>query len=150
MNLEKRDRAFLIACFYLGLLFLSTICLWYVALIGGLPFTVTNVGSVNKEGELQRAFHAGEVAGIKRVLCSERAMGATITPSLRSAAGLRFYLPSGIAYINQGCGNIAYGFTVPHIPPGQYQFDSIVRFQNNLVGRDEHFKLPPVVIEVTQ
>lgn len=148
MNLTKRDKAFLVACGYLALLFISTVVFWYVALIGGSPFTAKNIGPVNQAGALQSAFKAGEVAGIRRMMCSDRALGMSMTPALRSAAGLMFPLPSGIGFIRPGCNHIAYGFIVPQLPSGSYHFESTIRYQNNLVGRDEHMPMPPVDIEI--
>jgi hypothetical protein len=47
-----------------------------------------------------------------------------------------------------GCHDAIYGFIVPDLPAGEYTYVSSIRFQNNLVGRDEAATFPPIRVRI--
>jgi hypothetical protein len=148
LDLSFRDRAFIGAALYLGFLFVSMITLYWLILIGGNPMTVTNVGIVSATGFPNDRFHAGDVVGIKRQLCSKHELAVQFFPSLVDSRGYRFPLPGGMAEVQEGCHTTTYGFVVPDLPAGEYTYSNAVRFQNNLVGRDEAATFPPLRIRI--
>lgn len=145
-----RDRAFVWACLYLTALFVSVIVLWWVALIGGNPFNVVSTVAVNHAGEHVRTFKAGEVVGVISEVCSDENIGAKMHPSLQNEKGLVMPLKPISIYFNRGCQSTDYGFIIPDIPTGRYDYKNVVVFQNNLVGRDEYVQFHKVAIEVVK
>lgn len=148
INLNFRDRALVGAGLYLGFLFVSIICLGWLILIGGNPLTVTNVGVLSSTGFPNDRVRAWEVVGIKRELCAERQVAVQYFPSLVDSRGFRFPLPGGMVEAQKGCHTTVYGFTVPDLPAGEYTYANAVRYQNNLVGRDESTTFPPLRIRI--
>lgn len=147
-KLTRGEIAILGACAYLAALFLSMICLWWVAIIGGNPFTVENIAVVNKAGAPFDRFRAGEAVGIKRRICSESETAVEFFPALKDTKGAIYPLPHGMIVIPAGCTETMYGFIVPPVPFGEYTYVSTVKFQKNLVGRDEQAALPQLRLRV--
>ena len=143
-----RDRAYLFVSMYLGALFISLLLLGWLVLIGGNPVTVKNYGAVSATGYPNDKFRAGDVAGIKRQLCSERSLAIEIYPALRDSRGVLFPLPGNLTELTIGCHDSIYGFIVPDLPAGEYTYVSSIRFQNNLVGRDEAATFPPIRVRI--
>lgn len=148
VRMALRDRAFLYVSLYLAALFLSLIFLGWLMFIGGNPLTVKNYGAVSSTGFPNDRFHSGDVAGIKRQLCSTQAVAIEIFPALRDSRGVMFPLPSNLTESAIGCHDSIYGFIVPDLPAGEYTYVSSIRFQNNLVGRDESATFPPIRVRI--
>lgn len=147
-RLSRGEIAIVGACFYLAALFMSCIAMWWVMLVGGNPFTVENLGVINKQGSLVEKFRAGDVVGIKRRICAESETAIEFFPALRDARGFLFPLPSGVVKLPAGCSETIYGFIVPNLPFGEYTYVSTLRFQKNLVGRDEQAVLPQLRLRI--
>lgn len=143
-----RDRAFLYACIYLGLLFVSIMVLGWLILIGGNPITVTNTGVFRGTGFPMDRFHPGEIAGVRRQVCSGQRIAVQFFPALKDSRGFLFPLPGGLVEMQAGCHETTYGFTVPDLPEGEYVYVNTIRFQNNLVGRDETTTYPPLRVRI--
>lgn len=142
-NLDRRERAFFYACAYLALLFVSTVSMWWIMLVGGDPFTIQNIGVVNKQGAPYEKFRGGDVVGIKRRICADSETAVEFFPALKDSHGFLYPLPNGLVKLPAGCTETVYGFVVPPgLPFGEYTYVSSVRYQKNLVGRDEHTALP--------
>jgi hypothetical protein len=147
---SRKEKTFFYACAYLGALFASTIILWWSVLVGGNPLTFKSAHIVNNEGREVAALHVGEAAGIRRFVCSKQPVGVEFFPTLRDSAGLLYPLPSGMIEAHKGCAFRTYGFVVPDIPPGDYVYQSTIRFQANLVGRDEMSASPEVKLRIVK
>mgnify|MGYP001592006196 FL=1 len=48
----------------------------------------------------------------------------------------------------RSCRETIYGFRMPDLPAGNYTYVNAVRFQNNLVGRDETSTFPPINVRI--
>jgi hypothetical protein len=142
--MRLRDRAIMGAALYLGFLFVSVIALGWLILIGGKPFTVDNLGPVNAAGLPSQEFRVGEIVGIKRRFCSDQTISLHYFPALRDSRGFLFALPTAMIEQPSGCRDTIYGFRMPDLPAGHYTYVNAVRFQNNLVGRDETSTFPPI------
>ena len=138
----------MVAILYLITLALTLPFFWALVIIGGNPLTVQNVAVTNVAGAAHERFRAGEVAVVRRTVCSRSHVGAEFFPALRGPDGVLFPLPGGYSQVSDGCRPSAYGFIVPALPPGRYTYSNMVKFQNNLIGRDEHTSFPPLTIEV--
>uniref|UniRef100_A0AAU6W1N7 Uncharacterized protein n=1 Tax=Pseudomonas phage Touem01 TaxID=3138548 RepID=A0AAU6W1N7_9VIRU len=147
-QLNFRDRAMIGAGLYLGFLFVAIITLGWLMLIGGNPLTVENVGVVSATGYPNDRVRAGDIVGVRRQLCSDRSVALQYFPSLVDSRGFRFPLPGGMVEAASGCHNTTYGFVVPDLPAGEYVLSSAIRFQNNLVGRDESTTFPLLRIRI--
>lgn len=128
---------------FLAALSISTVALWWIILAGGNPFTVKNVA-------LRPVLvHPGEVATVVREICTDRAYLTEYRPWLRRKSdGSVFMIQGGMLQIDKGCNPSEVLFLVPGVPPGRYEYAASLKFQNNLVGRDEHTAFPPMEIEV--
>lgn len=146
---NKKEWAFFGACSYLGALFISTIILWWAALAGGKPLTIPTSEVVDYRGMEIRSAKPGQAIGIRREVCSKQESGVKFFPTLKDEAGLLFPLPSGMLYLIEGCDVEIYGFIVPNLPPGTYQYQSAIQYQANLVGRDEAILTPSVTLVIT-
>lgn len=144
IHLSIRDRALVGAGLYLGFLFVSIIVLGWLILIGGNPLTVKNIGAVSASGFPNDRYHAGDIAGIKRQICSDQTVAVQFFPALKDSRGFLFPLPGGMVEVSSGCHDTIYGFIVPDLPYGEYTYVNAVKFQNNLVGRDEAATFPPI------
>lgn len=148
--MNGKERAFFYACAYLGALFASTIILWWSVLSGSNPLTFKSTQIVNVEGREISVLHVGQPVGIRRFVCSSMPLGVEFFPVLRDSAGLLYPLPSGMIEAGKGCSLKTYGFVVPDIPPGEYTYQSTIRYQSNLVGRDEMGVTPEVTLRVVK
>ncbi len=150
VTLNRREKAFLGACLYLAALFVSCVTMWWLVLIGGTPFVVENIATVSNTGMPTERFKAGQVAGIKRKVCSDGSVGARFYPSLVDSRGFMFPLPGSMVQTQPGCSEITYGFIVPDLPPGEYSYSSTITYQNNLIGRDESETFPLLRLRITR
>lgn len=148
IQLGTRDRALIGAGLYLGFLFVSIIVLGWLILIGGNPIEVKNIGAVSSTGLPLEKFHTGDVAGIRRQVCTSQSVAIHFYPALKDSRGFVFPLPIGMAEMARGCHETTYGFIVPDLPAGEYSYINSVAFQNNLVGRDETATYPPIRIRI--
>ena len=146
--LDRREKAILFAGLYLAGLYISTTILWWVAVMGGNPFTIENMATLNKQGVVESKFRAGDVVGVHRRICSDRAVGMEFFPALRDPRGVIFPLPDGLVQVERGCAELTNGFIVPDLPPGDYIVVSTIRYQTNLVGRDEHLTFPELHLRI--
>lgn len=148
VRMAFRDRAYLFVSIYLAGLFISLMLLGWLVFVGGNPITVKNYGAVSSTGFPNDRFHAGDVAGIKRQLCSSQTLAIEFYPALRDSRGVLFPLPGNLTETAIGCHDTTYGFIVPDLPAGEYTYVSSIRFQNNLVGRDEAATFPPIRVRI--
>lgn len=133
---------------YLFLLFTSIIVMWSLMLVGGNPFSIRELYVYSEAGVKQKQFRAGSPVIIKGEFCSTSSMGVELYPYLEHDNGFRFTLPNGMMAIETGCFTASHGFIAPDIPPGKYTYRTAIKFQNNLVGRDESASTPPLTIEI--
>lgn len=147
---SRKERAFFYACAYLGALFASTIILWWSVLVGGNPLTFKSSTIINGDGREVPALQVGQAAGIRRLVCSTQPVGVEFFPVLRDKTGLLYPLPSGLIEAEKGCAFKTYGFVVPDIPSGEYTYHSTIRYQTNLVGRDEMGSSPEVTLRIVR
>lgn len=147
---SKKERAFFWACAYLGALFISTIILWWTVLIGGNPLTFKSSEVTDRRGQAISVVHRGQSVGIRRYVCSTRSIGVEFYPTLRDQDGLFYPLQSGMFSLSKGCEVKTYGFIVPPLPPGEYTYQSVIRFQTSLVGRDDMVSSPEIKIRIEQ
>lgn len=145
---SNRDKAFLLACAYLGGLLISCTVLGWSIIVGGNPLTFQSAEIVDDQGRAVTVLHVGQPAGVRRRICSTQNVGVEFFPTLRDAAGLLYPLPSGMIEAEATCGTRTYGFVVPDIPAGEYIYQSTIRFQANLVGRDEMTSSPAVFVRI--
>lgn len=145
---NKKERAFFLACAYLGALFASTIILWWSVLAGGNPLIFNGSEVINSRGQVITELKAGQAVGIKRSVCSTRSIGVEFFPTLRDKDGLLYPLQSGMFSVSKGCEVKTYGFVVPFLPPGEYVYQSVIRFQTSLVGRDEMISSPEIQFRI--
>lgn len=132
-------------------LFVAVSTWWYVVLIGGDPYDIKTIAILNKSGKEQRAFRAGELVAIKRLVCTNTRVGGESFPALiNHHTGFRFTFAPSLVLRDPGCRVAIYAFTMPDLPAGRYAYSNTIRFQNNLIGRDEYTIVPPIDIEVTQ
>jgi hypothetical protein len=86
---------------------------------------------------------------VKRHVCtSDRVGGEAFSVLVNRETGYRFAFPPSLAVRDPGCRVGVYAMVVPGIPAGAYTYITTIRFQNNLIGRDEYFVLPEIEIEV--
>lgn len=150
LKLDSKERAFFYACAYLGALFASCIILWWSVLVGGNPMTFKSASIVDAQGRAISVVHVGQSVGIRRHICSTKPVGVEFFPTLRDEAGLLYPLPSGMLEAERTCATKTYGFVVPNIPAGEYVYQSTIRYQTSLVGRDELMVSPPVLVRIIQ
>lgn len=148
IRIALRDKAFLFACMYLGGLFVSIFVLGWLTIVGGNPLTVINLGVFRSTGLPMERFHPGEIAGIRRQVCSKQGIAVQFFPALKDSRGFLFPLPGSFTEIQGGCHETTYGFVVPDLPEGEYVYVNTIRFQNNLVGRDESATYPPLRVRI--
>lgn len=149
-QLSRAEFAVLGAAIYLAALFMSTICLWWMVLIGGNPFTVGPTTVVDTSGREVTTVSSGDVIGVSSQLCSESRTVVEYFPSLHGPLGFVYPLPQGVVTIPAGCSTTIHGFIVPGLPIGQYAYVSTYKFQKNLVGRDEQADLPQIKIVIAR
>lgn len=131
-------------------LFFAVSFWWYVVLVGGNPYDVSTLGVFNTSGQAQQVFRVGEMVAIKRNVCTSARVGGESFPVLVSrATGYRYSFPHSLVLREPGCRIAVHAYAVPNVPPGRYVFTNTIRYQNNLIGRDEYAVLPTVEIEVS-
>lgn len=150
LQFNKRERAILAACAFNGALFVSIIMMWWTVLSGGNPLTYKTTELLDGTGHITKELRVGEAAGVRRYLCSDKNVGIEFFPTLRDKDGLLFPLPSGMVEAENKCTTKTYGFVVPDIPAGEYTYQSTLRFQANLVGRDEMATSPPITVRIVR
>lgn len=138
------------ACAYLGTLFLACVVMWWLVFIGGNPLTFKEIEILDSTGKPVSELRAGDVVGIHRFLCSTESIGVQFFPSLHDAQDKMFTLSPGVYELDKGCEEKTYAFVVPSIPPGEYTYQSIFRFQSSLVGRDETAASPIVKLRIVK
>ena len=148
LTYNRKERAFILACAYLGTLFVSTIILWWSVLVGGNPLTFNSSNIVDDRGHIIRVLHNGQAVGVRREVCSTQTSGVEFFPTLRDKSGMLYPLPSGMLYLSKGCSVKTYGFIVPDLPPGDYTYQSTLLYQANLVGRDEMITSPELPLKI--
>lgn len=144
----RREKAFFWACLYLGLLFVSCATMWWVVLIGGNPFSITNLGTYDVRDSPTMRFRTGDVVHVRSRICSRNFVSLEYYPSLDSDPSVHYPLFGGIIKPEDGkrCQDHTVSFVVPMLPAGKYTFQNTYRFQNNLIGRDETGYFPPLDI----
>lgn len=150
ITMNRREVAIFLACCYLGALFLSTITMWWLVLFGGTPVTAHDPVVQGLSGQVEQQFRAGEVVKVSRTWCATRDVGVEYFPSLRSADGVLYALSNGLIEVSKGCTAGSYAFRMPPLPPGSYSYVNTLRFQDNLVGRDQYAELAPISLEIIQ
>jgi len=145
---NKKERAFFAACTYIGALFVSTIILWWSVLVGGNPLMWQSSQIVDSTGEAVAVLKTGQTYGFMQQICSERDIGIEIFPSLRDKRNVIYPLQNGMLSLREGCRQKVSGFVLPQLPPGEYSFQIMLRYQTALVGRDETTLSPGIKIRV--
>lgn len=143
-----RDKTFLAAAIYLAALFASLIVLWGFLLIGGNPMTVQSTVSLDSSGIESALFKSGDAVTIKRLICSKRQVTIEHFPALNDSGGNWHPLRGGAITLGAGCGEVSHLFVMPDLQSGPYEYTSTIKFQTNLVGRDESVEFPPVSLTV--
>jgi hypothetical protein len=145
---SKKEWAFFYACMYLSALFVSTIVLWWTVLFGGNPMTWKSIDIIDASGAVTTQIRAGDRVAVRSNFCSSREVGLDVFPTLRDQNGVNYPLPSYTTKIFNRCNKRTYGFTVPDVPPGEYVYSSTIKYQANLIGRDEMTVTQPLNVRV--
>ena len=141
-------KAIAMAYLYLLMLFVCIVVMWAVILVGGNPLTVMDLNVYNQSGTLQTVVRSGQPAVVKGKFCSTQTMGVEIYPYIDDGKGFRYPLPNSMMLVQSGCFSSSYAFIVPDIPEGDYSLRAVIKFQNNLVGRDESALTPNMTVKV--
>jgi hypothetical protein len=142
-------RSIFAACAYLAFLFSSACIMWWLVLAGGDPLTVGNPQTLTISGASTESFRAGDIAVVRRRICAARTISVQGYPRLVNESGISFPLVGGVAEIKKGCNDSNFAIDIPrNLPAGLYRYSNMVRFQNNLVGRDEYAIFPSITIKV--
>ena len=147
---NQKERAITLASLFLASLFVASMLMWWTVFIGGNPLTFKSIKMLDTSGKQVTELRVGDVIGIHRSLCSTEAIGVQFFPSLHDSQDKMFTMPPGVYDLESGCTEKAYGFVVPNIPPGEYTYHSIFRFQSSLVGRDETAASPIVKVRIVK
>jgi hypothetical protein len=116
---------------------------------GTMPFKVRNIGLESADGTRRTQFAPGEIVGIRREVCADRDIAIEFYPALRSANHGLISLANGATFMRKECRQTVNLFTLPaNLPLGSYQFENVVKYQSNLIGRDEQTIYPPLELEV--
>lgn len=145
---NKKERTFIWACAYLGVLFVSTIALWWSVLVGDNPLSFKNSEIIDKAGQSISVLHHGQSVGVSRTICSKRDIGVEFFPSLTDKDGLIYPLQAGVFGVGKGCTVKTYGFVVPDLPTGVYTYQGTIRYQASLVGRNEIMTSPALTVRI--
>lgn len=148
LQLVKNHRSAQLAAVYILSLFCGLAALGYLSIHGGNPMTLKSEEVLGGNGSPSDVFRPGDIAGVRRQICSDKHVAVQSFPALTSAQGYRFPLPSSFVEVEAGCQSTTYGFVVPNLPSGVYKYDSVIRFQNNLVGRDESASYPTITLGI--
>lgn len=125
-------------------------CTWtYIMVAGSDPLTVRNIGLEDVSGKPATRFEPGELVGVRREVCSSKAMAIEFFPSIRAESGALMALRSGATFTQPECRETVFWFELPEkIPNGRYQYGNLVKYQSNWIGRDEGKAYPPLELEV--
>ena len=116
---------------------------------GNMPFEVKNIGFEGADGTARSEFFPGEIVGIRRQVCADRDIAVEFYPALRSSGNGLIALANGATFMRNECIQTVNLFTLPdNIPAGRYTFENVVKYQSNLIGRDEQAIYPPLQLEV--
>lgn len=82
-------------------------------------------------------------------MCADRDISIEFFPALRNNRNGLISLPNGATFMRKECRQTVNIFTLPdNLPSGRYQFENVVKYQSNLIGRDEQTIYPPLELEV--
>lgn len=124
-------------------------CTLAVVGMGAMPFKVRNIGLEAADGTHRNHFSPGEIVGIRREVCADRDISIEFFPALRNNRNGLISLPNGATFMRKECRQTVNIFTLPdNLPSGRYQFENVVKYQSNLIGRDEQTIYPPLELEV--
>lgn len=132
------------------MMFVMGIAVWTVMMVSGSkPVSVRNIGLEDARGTPKTAFTPGEVVAVRREVCSTKPLAVEFFPSLRSASGALMALGHGASYLAAECRETVFMFILPEqVPAGRYQYGNLIKYQSNLIGRDEDKVYPPLELEV--
>ncbi|MDR5774924.1 MULTISPECIES: hypothetical protein [unclassified Caballeronia] len=133
-------------------LIVSAATFLYIALVGGNPYHAGPAAAFDEGGTPRASFHRGEWMYVRRNVCLDRDIYAEQSPSLYDVNRKAYIALRGTATLAKaGCAVRSSAFEIPAtLPPGDYEYRNVSRFQNNLVGRDESNVYPPIRITVTE
>jgi hypothetical protein len=140
----RREFTFFYACGFLGCLFFSFITCWWVVLAGGNPIDVKSADVTFLDGTPGDRFRAGQLAYVRQTICSDRSTTIQFYPSILEAPDVKYPLSGGAIQVPRGCKQEIHAFVIPQLRPGEYSIQTIFKFQNNLVGRDEFGSFPSI------
>jgi hypothetical protein len=151
MNPDHRKQI-VIGGVYSVTLIASAATLMFIALVGGNPYHAGPAAAFDAQDTPRSSFHRGEWMYVRRNVCLERDIYAEMSPALYDLKRKAYIALRGTATLARaGCAVRSSAFEIPTtLPPGDYEYRNVSRFQNNLVGRDESNVYPPIRITVTE
>lgn len=130
-------------------MFLSFAAWTVLMTMGSMPFQVRNIGVESVDGVSKSQFLPGEIVGVRREVCADRDIAVEFFPGLRTPTNGLMSLGHSAAFMRRECRQTVFLFTLPlGLPPGHYSYVNIVKYQSNLIGRDEQTVYPPLDLEV--
>lgn len=121
----------------------------YIMVAGSDPLSVRNLGLQDIHGQPAAKFEPGAIVGLRREVCSAKAMTVEFFPSLSMEDGGHLSLDNGAVYLAAECRETVTLFELPRsVPLGRYQYGEVVKYQSNWIGRDESVVYPPLELEV--
>lgn len=144
-NQRTLNSAIQLSVAYLGTLFLTLVVFWWSVLIGSHPLT-PQLSFVAEKGPVM----PGQLASIKHTICSTKTVTIDIFSSLNGPDDRWYPIPSGVTTLGVGCRDIVHEFTVPDVEDGEWVYQAKIKYQTNMVGRDDTLDLSPVRIMVTK
>lgn len=145
---NRREKAIMLACVYLGGLMFSTIMMWWVVFFGFNVVELESIRMYDENGKERHSFVSGERVVVKAKFCSDKALGLAVYPSLDGPYYVRYPLENTIVLAKDGCVRAAIAFQIPKVRTGNYEFNATVQYQNNLVGRYNTVALPEIKMKV--
>lgn len=136
-----------------GSLIALFLILAYLTFLGGNPFKPNGAPAIfDKDGNQVTELHRGQWFYVRRSVCVTKDVYAEQNPALYDLSRRSYIALLGAGTTaTEGCKVRSSGFEVPStLPPGDYEYRNTVRFQNNLVGRDESNTYPPIPIRVVE
>ncbi|WP_075357952.1 hypothetical protein [Caballeronia sordidicola] len=131
---------------------LAGIALLVMPFVGGNVYHAAIVKLFDKNGAERYTFKQGEWVYVRRDVCADKSIFSSLSPVLfdvkrRAIIPLADYS----LVVKPGCDERGAGFQIPPgLPPGPYEYRNTVRFQNNLIGRDEAQPYAPINLTVTE
>lgn len=141
-KMNTSNKVFFLSCAYLGTLFVSLVVLWWSVLIGPSPIVS---GQSHTEGN---GYLPGEIAVVSHTICTRMRISVDIFSSLNSKDSGWYPLFFGVKSLTNGCQETRHQFVVPNLPPGEYKYTAKIKYQTNLVGRDDMIDLSTVTIRI--